>query len=215
MASIRLVFLLVSLILAAPALAVDVNVIGLFPGKAVIVVNRGAPRTLSVGQRTPEGVLLVSVEGSSAVIEVDGKREKLELGQHFETAAASGARTTTTLAPDSRGHFFVDGAVNGGHLRFLVDTGATLVSFSSDDAQRLGIDYRAGRRGVTEVADGRRVTAYAVKLDSVTVGDITLFNVEGQVHEGRSIGFALLGNSFLGRTEMRREGANLTLTKRY
>src|SRR5436190_2140850 len=63
---------------AAPAAAVDVNVIGLFPGKAVVVIDRGAPRTLSVGQRTSEGVLLVSVDSSSALLEVEGKRERIE-----------------------------------------------------------------------------------------------------------------------------------------
>jgi aspartyl protease family protein len=200
---------------ATSAAAADVNVIGLFPGKAVLVVDRGAPRTLSVGQRTPEGVLLVAVDSASATVEVNGKRERLELGRHFETAAQTGARNVATLASDDRGHFQVDGAINGGHIRFLVDTGATLVSLSVADAQRLGIDYRSGRRSMSVLADGRRISSYNVRLESVTVGELTLFNVEGSVHEGPSTGYALLGMSFLGRTEMRREGPNLTLTKRY
>jgi len=90
----RIRLLVLTMAFAAPAFALDVNVIGLFPGKAVVVVNRGAPRTLSIGQRTPEGVLLVSVDSSAAVVEVDGKRERLEMGQHFENAAESGTRTT-------------------------------------------------------------------------------------------------------------------------
>ena len=211
----RLATFLLLTTLAAPASAVDVNVIGLFPGKAVVVVNRGAPRTLSVGQRTPEGVLLVSVDATAATIEVDGKRERLEMGQHFETAAQSGSRNSTTVSSDERGQFYVDGAVNGAHMRFIVDTGATLVAFSAQDAQRLGVDYRAGRRSRAMMADGRLVNAYTVKLDSVTVGDLTLFNVDASIHEGASFGVGLLGMSFLGRTEMRREGPNLTLTKRY
>ena len=210
-----------SLIIAALATAaleagaVDVNVIGLFPGKAVVSINRGQPRTLSVGQRTSEGVLLVSVDSTAAVVEVDGKRERLEMGQHFETASQTRARTTTTLAADERGHFQVDGSINGGHVRFLVDTGATLVSLTTADAQRLGIDYRKGRRSISVMADGRRVASFNVTLDTVTVGDLTLLNVEGNVHEGPGTGYSLLGMSFLARTEMRREGPNLTLTKRY
>ena len=200
---------------ATPAAGLDVNVIGLFPGKAVLVIDRGAPRTLSVGQRTPEGVLLVSVDGSAAVVEVDGKRERLEMGQHFESAAQSGERTTATVASDERGQFFVDGAVNGAHMRFIIDTGATLVSFSVSDAQRLGIDYRSGKRTRSMMADGRLVSSYTVKLDSVSVGGLTLFGVEASIHEGASFGAGLLGMSFLSRTEMRREGPNLTLTKRY
>lgn len=200
---------------ATAAAAMDVNVIGLFPGKAVIVIDRGVPRTLSVGQRTPEGVLLVSVDASAAVVEIDGKRQRLEMGQHFESAAQSGSRATATVASDERGQFFVDGAVNGAHMRFIVDTGATLVSFSVEEAMRLGIDYRAGRRSRAMMADGRVVSAYTVKLDSVTVAGMTLLNVEASIHEGASFGVGLLGMSFLSRTEMRREGPNLTLIKRY
>jgi aspartyl protease family protein len=59
------------------------------------------------------------------------------------------------------------------------------------------------------------MAVYRVTLDSVTIGDITIFNVEASVSESAGIGGALLGNSFLNRVEMRREGQNLTLTKRY
>jgi aspartyl protease family protein len=197
------------------AAAVDVNVIGLFPGKAVITVNRGAPRTLSVGEKTAEGVTLISTSSKGAVFEIDGKRETIEMGQHFESAAQTGSRQSVNLSPDERGHYIVDGMVNGGYMRFIVDTGATTISMSSADATRLGIDYRQGRPGVSIVADGRRVATFRVTLDSVTIGDITIFNVEASISESPGIGGALLGNSFLNRVEMRREGQNLTLTKRY
>ena len=210
----KLIAVMIFAFAATACAAADVNVIGLFPGKAVVSINRGPPRTLSVGQRTPEGVLLVSVDSTSAVLEVDGKRDRVEMGQHFETASQTGSRNSTTLAPDDRGHFQVSGAINGGHVRFLVDTGATLVALSTADAQRLGIDYRSGKRSMSVLADGRRIPSYNVMLESVTVGDLTIYNVEGNVHEGAS-GTVLLGMSFLGRTEMRREGANLVLTKRY
>ncbi|HUP29071.1 MAG TPA: TIGR02281 family clan AA aspartic protease [Usitatibacter sp.] len=198
---------------ATLASAVDVNVIGLFPGKAVVAINRGAPRTMSVGQ-VIEGVKLVSTEANAAILEIEGKRERLEMGQHFESADQTGARPSVTLAPDSRGHFVTDGQVNGVHVRFLVDTGATMVSLPASAAARLGIDYKSGRRGYSQTANG--VTAvYSVMLDSVTVGGVTIMNVEGLVHEASGLDVALLGMSFLSRTEMRREGSNLTLVKRY
>jgi aspartyl protease family protein len=206
--------LLVGLALAAtPARATDVNVIGLFPGKAVVTINRGAPRTLSVGEKTAEGVMLVSADHASAVVEVDGKREKLEMGQHFETAGQTGGRQSVALAPDANGHFMTDGMVNGAHVRFMVDTGATLVALPMSEAARLGIDYQKGTPGYSMLADGRKIASYRVMLDSVTVGDVTLFNVEGVLSQGS--GIPLLGMSFLNRTEIRREGQNLTLTKRY
>lgn len=187
--------------------------IGLFPGKAVVAINRGAPRTLSVGQ-TIDGVKLISTEANAAVVEVEGRRERLEMGQHFESAEQTGARPSVTLAPDSRGHFVTDGQVNGVHMRFLVDTGATMVSLPVSAAARLGIDYKQGRRGYSQTANGVSVV-YNVMLDSVTVGGVTIMNVEGLVHEAAGLDVALLGMSFLSRTEMRREGANLTLVKRY
>lgn len=199
---------------AAPAAATDVNVIGLFHGKAVVVVDRGMPKTLSVGERTPEGVVLISADSKSAVVEVDGRRETLTMGQHFETAAQTGSRDSTTLSADSQGHFLVDGQVNGAHVRFLVDTGATFVSLPRSLVRRLGIDLATAERGASQTANGV-VTVYRVKLDSVTVNGLTLRNVEGVIHEQGGLDVALLGMSFLNRTEMRRDGQSLTLVKRY
>ena len=136
------------------------------------------------------------------------------MGQHFEAAEQTGSRTSVTLAADSRGHFVVDGQVNGAHVRFLVDTGATFVSLPSGDAARLGIDLRSARRGISQTANGP-VTVYRTTLESVTVGGVTLYNVEAAIHDSRGLDIALLGMSFLNRTEMRRDGGSLTLTKRF
>ena len=199
---------------ALPAAATDLNVIGLFPGKAVIVVDRGQPRTLAVGQRSPEGVLLVSTDSRAAVLEVEGKRYTIEMGQHFETPALTGSRNSVTLASNAQGHWVTDGQVNGQRVRFLVDTGATVVVLPALDAKRLGIDYRRGQRAISQTASGP-VPVYRVRFDTVTVGDLTLHNVDGVVQDAPGLDIALLGASFLNRTEMRHEGANLTLSKRY
>jgi aspartyl protease family protein len=209
-----MVVFLAAMLVAPAAHATDVTVVGLFPGKAVITVNRGPPRIVSVGQATPEGVKLISADSKGAVLEVDGKRQGLEMGQHFESASQTGSRQSVTLPADARGHFVTDGMVNGTHMRFLVDTGATLVALPAAEATRLGIDYRKGQRGISQTANGSALV-YRVMLDSVTLGDITILNVEGLVHEGAGLDFALLGMSFLNRTEMRREGQTLTLVKRY
>jgi aspartyl protease family protein len=206
----------IAALVAAPAVhATDVNVIGLFPGKAVIVVNRGAPRTFAAGEKTADGsVKLLSADSKSAVLEIDGKRQTLEMGQHFESAEASAARNTVTLPADSHGQFVASGMVNGAHMRFLVDTGATYVSLPAAEATRLGVDWRRGERGRSMTANGP-VDVYRVVLGSVTVGDVTIHNVEGTVHQMPGMEMGLLGMSFLNRTEMRREGRSLTLIKRY
>ncbi len=199
---------------ATAAAATDVNVIGLFPGKAVLVVDHGRPRTVSVGERTPEGVLLVGADSRGAVVEVDGRRETLPMGQHFETAADSDARQSVTLPADDRGQFFASGQVNGAHMRFMVDTGATSVLIPAAQAERVGLDYRRGTPGRIRTANGDAL-AWRVTLDSVSLGGITLYNVEGIVADSPGLNVALLGMTFLSRTDMRRDGAYMVLTKRY
>jgi len=194
------------------AAATDVTVIGLFPNMAVVTIDRGSPKTLKIGETTPEGVVLVSVGNGGAVLEIDGKPQTLEMGQHFETAAMTSSRTSVTLAQDGNGHYRTEAYVNGVRVRFLVDTGATLVSLPVAEAQRLGINYLQGTAGYSQLADGRRVVSYRVILESVTIGDITLYNVDGVVQGG---GEPLLGMSFLSRTEMRNDGQRMVLTKRY
>lgn len=191
----------------------DVTVVGTFPGKAVITVDRGSPRTVAIGE-TINGVKLLAVEGETAVLEIDGKRRTLELGQHFETAAASGATGRVSLAADARGHYVTDGKINGQNVRMLVDTGATYISLPDSVARGLGIDASKGVQGISQTANGN-VRVSRVKLDSVSVGGITLYQVDALVHGSDSLPVTLLGMSFLNRTEMRREGEILTLIKRF
>ena len=197
--------------LARPAAAVDVKVVGLSANKAIVVIGNGAPRTLAVGQRTAEGVLLAAVNGDSAVFEIDGTRRTLQMGQHYAATGGSGERVV--LAAAEGGHFLAAGQVNGGAIRFLVDTGATSVALPAHDAQRLGIDYKNGARGMVQTANGV-TTAYRVKLDTVTIGGLTLNNVDAVVLEG-GLTMPLLGMTFLNRTSMQRDGETLVLTKRF
>ncbi len=198
------------LLLAGAAEAADVNVIGLFPNKAVVVIDGGAPRVLTVGKPV-EGVTLISTDRESATLDIDGQKKTLRIGQHHAGPTPASPSQSATLTADSRGHFVVDGQINGGPVRFLVDTGATTIALSSGDATRLGIDYRKGLPGT---ANGM-ATAYALKLDTVRVGDIVLNNVDAAVMEGNPMPFALLGMSFLNRMEMKREGQTMVLIRRF
>jgi aspartyl protease family protein len=203
---------LAALLIALPAGATDVGLVGVFPGKAaVLVIDGGAPTTVRIG-RTTRGVSVVSADEAQAVIEVAGKRRTLRLGQYASNASDDG-RQKVTLAADPSGHFFAQGQVNGGSVRFLVDTGATMITLPGSTADRLGIDYRKGPRGLTQTAAGPTV-AYKVKLDEVRLGNITLQNVDAVVLQS-GLSFALLGMSFLNRVEMQRDGHSMVLTRRY
>jgi aspartyl protease family protein len=198
--------------LAVPARALDVSVVGVFPGKAVVVIGKGAPRTIAVGQKTAEGVTLLAVGDGVATLDIEGQKRTLALGQHYATAAP-GAEQKAVIPAGMGGHFLAEGKVNGGTVRFLVDTGATSVALPADEARRLGINYLAGKRGLTSTANGV-APMYRVTLDTVTVGGITLNGVEAIVLEG-GLTSPLLGMSFLSRTNMLREGETLTLVRRF
>lgn len=194
------------------AQAADISVIGLFPGKAVLVIDGKAPKTYSVGARVATDVKLVEVDQNTATFETGGKRQRFELGSHVNRMSAS-ANSSVTLRADGQGHFVVQGQINGGSMRMLVDTGASMVALPASDARRLGIDYRKGKPVYMNTANGV-TTAYQVMLDSVKVGDITLNQVDGVVQES-GLPLVLLGMSFLKRMEMRRDGDEMVLTKRY
>jgi aspartyl protease family protein len=192
--------------------AADISVVGLFPGKAVLVVDNGAPKTYSVGARIAEGIKLSAVNSSSATIEVNGKRQTITIGEHVHRSAPSDSEKVI-LQADGAGHFMTNGQINGGTVRMLVDTGATMVSMPASDAIRLGIDYKKGQPGMVNTANGT-APVYRVKLNTVKVGDIEMNQVDALVQEN-GLPIILLGMSFLNRTEMRREGEQMTLIKRY
>ena len=202
--------------LTAPARAAEINLIGVFGAKATLMVDGGKPRTLAVGETTPEKIRLLSIGADSAVIEIDGRRQTLRMGnQRIAAPRSDSAAARVTLTGDSRGHFMTTAVVNGASMQFLVDTGATSVTISGDDARRANVKYSSADRRMIQTANGV-VVGYGVKFDTVRVGEITLNNVDGMVMEGNSLGrHGLLGMSFLSRTDMRREGDQMLLVKRF
>ncbi|MET7012799.1 TIGR02281 family clan AA aspartic protease [Uliginosibacterium flavum] len=197
---------------ATLALAEDVSIVGLFSGKAVLVIDGGAPRTLAVGQAIGR-VKLVEVGKDAATVEINGRRAKIGIGEPVSVGPTSGALRQITLVADVRGHFLTNGAVNGSGVKFMVDTGASAVSMDTATAIQAGIDVSKGQTISVSTANGS-AQKILVKLDRVTVGDVTLYNVDGIVG-GPPMPFALLGMSFLNRMEMRRDGSTMVLTQRY
>lgn len=199
------------------ALAVDVGLAGVMSNKVLLSFDGGSPVPVPVGQ-TVQGVRLVSAQGDQAVIEVDGKKRTLRVGQNASTTVGPSAEKSSsdgkvTLMADGAGHFYTTGSINGVSVRFLVDTGATFVSIGASDARRIGIDTSRGQQGMSNTANGvTQVTK--IKLDKVQVGEVTLLNVDGVVHSNE-LPIALLGMSFLNRMEMQREGSTMTLKKRF
>ncbi len=200
--------------LVLPAAATDVSVVGLFPNKAIVTIDGGKPKTLTAGDATQNNVRLISATADAAVFEIDGKRRTLAIGQGVYSALQPRGHPVVTLNADSTGHYLTVGSINGGTVKFLVDTGATMVSLGASDAKRLGIDYEKGQRGTSNTANGI-ATVYRIKLDAVKVGNIALTNIDGVVHESSDMPFVLLGMSFLGRLEIRQDGQQMTMMQKY
>lgn len=205
-----------SLLLAADTAAAveSISLHALFKDKAIILVD-GARRVLKSGDESPEGVKLLATDTreEKAEIEIGGKRETLRLGV-VTAGFASKGKGNVTLYPDRGGHFFVDGTVNGASVRFMVDTGATVVAMNSIVANRIGIDYRGtGQPGMASTPGGY-VQTYNITLNTIQVGGITLYNVAGSVIEGSHPREALLGMSFLGHLDMKRDGEKMELSER-
>lgn len=198
---------------AVPLCASDVGLVGIFPGKALLTINGGAPRTVAVGGKTVDGVKVLAAGGDTATIEINGKKRILRIGQNVIVRASAGGRATTVLTADGRGHFVTTGTINGASVRFLVDTGASVIAMGASDARRAGIDPSKGEKAFAQTANGVAEVS-RVRINSVRVGDIVLNDVEATVHH-QDMPVVLLGMSFLNRMEMQRNGNTMTLKKNY
>jgi aspartyl protease family protein len=211
-------FGLLTLMLAGASVqAQSVAMTGGMGSKALLVIDGGAPKALAAGQEH-KGVKVVSVGSEQVVVEVAGKRQTVQLGGAPVSLGGSGGSSPgggaqIVLTAGHGGHFTTEGSINGRSVQFLVDTGATMVSMSMDEARRIGLKFEGGQRGRSSTANGV-VETYVVTLSKVRIKDVELFDVQASVSTG-SMPYVLLGNSFLTRFQMKRENDQLTLTKRY
>jgi aspartyl protease family protein len=106
---------------------------------------------------------------------------------------------SVVVGPDAMGHFRVEGRVDGQFLQFIVDTGASVVALTAENAAALGIhpapiDFRA----VVKTANGT-VRAAPIQLNMVEVGNLMVRDVAAMVLPDNALSDNLLGLSFLSR----------------
>ena len=187
---------------------------GSMGGKALLVID-GKPHTLAVGQ-SAAGVTLLQLGDGQAQVQRDGANATLRLGgapaRLAGTPAAAVSAQEIVLPVGLGGHFTTVGAINGRPVQFMVDTGATVVALSQGEAERIGLDWRKAPPAMTQTANGA-VPVHRVSLRAVRVGEVEVANVEAIVMPAQ-MPYVLLGNSFLGRFEMRRELDVLRLQRR-
>ena len=124
----------------------------------------------------------------AAAVQVSEQPRQASAGQH-----------KMELTGGHDGHFRADARVNGRHIDFIVDTGASLVILRETDAANAGLhpmprDYTA----IVSTANGK-IKAAPAKLERIEVGDITVFDVPALVLPDDVLSQNLLGVSFLSR----------------
>ena len=167
-------------------------------GVLVLVVSALAVRRIPIAQGLKMFVGWVLIFGAAFVV-FTLKDEFLALGNRvlLETRGGvvqetMGGEIRIRQAPD--GHFWVDAEVNGEEVRFLVDSGATTTSISSDTARRVGVEPGGGR-ALVQTANGV-VTVQRGRAESMKVGPIERSDVA--VHISDAFGdMNVIGMNFL------------------
>ena len=182
--------------------------------KALLVID-GQPQTLAVGA-SARGVTLRRLGDGEAEVEVAGQRQLLRFGAAPSRIGAGGAApgsgSAIVLPVATGGHFNATGSINGKPVQFLVDTGATTIALGRAEAERIGLDWKRGRPGLSQTANGT-VPVYNVNLTAVRVGDVEIANIAAVVVPS-DMPMVLLGNSFLNHFNMRRDNDVMRLEKK-
>ena len=115
------------------------------------------------------------------------------------TAAVSSAERVLVLQADGRGQFVLHPQVDGLTVRMMVDTGASIVALSAEDAERAGFRPNPGEFNRPISTANGAVMVAPVRIRELRVGDILVRDVEAVVVPRGRLGTSLLGMSFLRR----------------
>jgi aspartyl protease family protein len=195
------------------AAAQSVSLAGHMGRKALLLID-GQTVTLAVGQERL-GVRLLSLDAGRAEVAWGGRVSTLRVGDapaSVGAGASDAGGREVLLSAGPGGHFLGQGAINGRPVRFMVDTGASVVALGRDEAERIGLDLRQAQRVMMQTANGT-APAHALTLSAVTLGEVTVANVQAVVMP-QPMAYVLLGNSFLQRFQMRRDNDVMRLQLR-
>jgi len=196
--------------LQASGASTSVEVEALLGDTAVLLID-GERKTLRVGQSFA-AVTLVATQPTTATLEVNGRAETVGLSRRVGTNFQQTKEHVVTIPRDAMLRYQTSATINGRSVVVMVDTGANMVAISSQQASAMNIDYSAGTPAQVETASGLS-SAYAVTLQSVSVGEIQVDNVPAMVVEGAYPGTVLLGMSYLRHVKLQEHNGILSLSR--
>jgi aspartyl protease family protein len=141
---------------------------------------------------------VVAVAGRDPVLRAANAEAQISQANAEAAAEATRGGPRAIIPKGSDGHYWANGQVNGASVRFLVDTGATAVSLTPQDARRLGFNLGALTYSSHVTTAAGQARAASVKLASLTVSGARLENVDALVIE-KGLDMSLLGMTYLGR----------------
>ncbi|MFT7558291.1 MAG: aspartyl protease family protein [Flavobacteriales bacterium] len=199
--------------LSAARANLKVEVHGLFSKMALVSIN-GRQQTLKDGQKSIEGVLLMSANSKRAIISINGEQQTLFLSRGVSSGSEELPISELRLSSSHNGHFFGSATINGRRAQFVVDTGASSVVINSITAKELGLKYEKGASVRVSTAQGTTV-GHQIFLTNVKVGGISAKQVGAIVLEGEFPVDILLGNTFLSQFDMNVDSGVLLLSAKY
>ena len=166
---IRALVLFGTVLSTLPVLAVaPVEAVGLFKDRAMLKVA-GVTYLLRVGETAKDGTQLLEANADYALVRHSDKDYRLTLSDRVGGSFVPVSKANVSILPDEYDQFRVQGRINRQTVNFLVDTGASVVAMSSDDASALGVDYQSSsQKGVVLTASGS-ADSYFVNLETLEV----------------------------------------------
>jgi aspartyl protease family protein len=155
------------------------------------------------------GVAVVGIAMFSPSLKSDGtwsapgaERPYAATASPLSRAQGGNGLSSRALPREMDGHFYAEAQVNGVPIRFMVDTGASVVMLTPDDARRAGIVIPAQRELAMGV--GGTVSVTPVTIGRIAIGPVEAREIQGAVADQLPV--SLLGQNFLsqfGSVEMR------------
>ncbi len=199
-----------ALFLSMAAMAEEpIQLKGLFGNQAAVILLGDREKVLKMGEEV-SGIRLLEIIDRDAVISVEGKLQRISLSKQVGGTYKKPLINSVRVSSKEGGHYWVEGQINGSGVKFIVDTGATMISMNLSTAKRLRLDYESGQPVNLVTANGTS-EARLVTLDKVTVGQITQYNIQATVSLDDALPAILLGNSFLSNLNVQIENGVLIM----
>jgi aspartyl protease family protein len=163
------------------------------------------------GRTAGKGMLIFSFSIGLALLTIffdDLLQERVNPNQNPASIELISGVREVKLKRNRQGHYIANGEINSIPVTFLVDTGATDVAIPESIANQAGLPKGEARQAAT--ANGI-VNVYSTKVASLTLGNISLYDIDASITPSMFNDTILLGMSALSEIDFSQVGASLTL----